>query len=34
MVAGQQPAYMLPELNDDQFKQYVFVIFKKLIKRV
>ncbi len=32
MVAGQRPAYMLPELNEDQFKQYVYRKFKKLIK--
>jgi len=32
MVAGQRPAYMLPELNEDQFKQYVFGTFKKLLE--
>jgi hypothetical protein len=32
MVASQRPAYMLPELNDDQFKQYVFGTFKKLLE--
>jgi hypothetical protein len=31
MVASQRPAYMLPELKEDQFKQYVFGTFKKLV---
>ncbi len=34
MVAGQRPAYMLPELNEDQFKQYVFGTFKKLVDNI
>ena len=34
MVASQRPAYMLPELNEDQFKQYVFGTFKKLIEGI
>lgn len=32
MVASQRPANMLPELNEDQLKQYVFRTFKKLIE--
>jgi hypothetical protein len=32
MVAGQRPTYMVLELNEDQFKQYVFGTFKKLIE--
>jgi hypothetical protein len=31
MVSSQRPVYMLPELNEDQFKQYVFRTFKKLV---
>ena len=34
MVVGQRPAYMLPELNEDQFKQYMFGTFKKLLESV
>jgi hypothetical protein len=34
MVTGQRPAYMLPELNEDQFKQYVFRSFKKLVESI
>ena len=34
MVAGQRPTYMLPELNEDQFKQYVYGTFKKLIEKI
>jgi len=34
MVASQRPAYMLPELNEDQLKQYVFRTFKKLIESI
>jgi hypothetical protein len=32
MVAGQRPGYMFPELNEDQFKQYVFRSYKKLLE--
>jgi hypothetical protein len=34
MVAGQRPGYMLPELNEDQFKQYVFRSYKKLLDSI
>jgi hypothetical protein len=34
MVADQRPAYMLPELNEDQFKQYVLGTFKKLFESI
>jgi len=32
MVADQRPASILPELNEDQFKLYVFGTFKKLLE--
>jgi hypothetical protein len=34
MVVDQRPAYMLPELNEDQFKQYVWGTFKKLLESI
>jgi hypothetical protein len=34
MVSSQRPAYMLPELNEDQFKQYVWGAFKKLLQSI
>ena len=34
MVTGQRPAHMLPEINEDQFKQYVFGTYKKLIESI
>jgi hypothetical protein len=34
MVSSQRPTYMLPELNEDQFKQYVFGAFKKLLESI
>jgi len=34
MVADQRPAHMLTELNEDQFKQYVFGTFKKLVESI
>jgi hypothetical protein len=34
MVVDQRPAYMLPELNEDQFKQYVLGTFKKLLESI
>lgn len=34
MIASQRPAYMLPELNEDQFKQYVYGTFKKLLEYI
>lgn len=34
MVASQRPAYMLPELNEDQFKQYVYGTFKNLVESI
>ena len=34
MVLDQRPAYLLPALNEDQFKQYVYGIFSELIKKI
>jgi len=34
MVASQRPTYMLPKLNEDQFRQYVFATFKKLLESI
>ncbi len=34
MVLGQRPAYLLPALNEAQFKQYVYGTFSELIKKI
>jgi len=34
MVLDQRPAYLLPALNEEQFKQYVYGSLSKLIKKL